>query len=83
MFCLFVCLMLPSLDFSIKFTSHHPLFLLAESSSEVRVGIDELLNITLSLENSEENSYNTHIILTYPAGLSYRKLTVLQVSHEG
>lgn len=56
------------------------LFLSAESSSEVQVGIDELMNITVSLENSEENSYNTHVILTYPAGLSYRKLTILQVS---
>lgn len=74
---------LPSLDFSIKFTSHPLLFLPAESSSEIRVGIDELMSITVLLENSEENSYNTHVILTYPAGLSYRKLTILQVSHLG
>lgn len=81
--CMFVCfvfLILPSLDFFIKFTSLPLLFLSAESSSEVQVGIDELMNITVSLENSEENSYNTHVILTYPAGLSYRKLTILQVS---
>lgn len=83
--CMFVCLffILPSLDFSLKFTSHPLLFLSAESSSEIRVGIDELMSITVLLENSEENSYNTHVILTYPAGLSYRKLTILQVSHLG
>uniref|UniRef100_A0A8D3D6Z6 Integrin, alpha M (complement component 3 receptor 3 subunit) n=1 Tax=Scophthalmus maximus TaxID=52904 RepID=A0A8D3D6Z6_SCOMX len=47
-------------------------------SSEVQVGIDELLNVTVSVQNSEENSYNSQVILTYPAGLSYRKFTSLQ-----
>ncbi|KAG8009158.1 Integrin alpha-M, partial [Nibea albiflora] len=47
-------------------------------SLEVKVGIDELLNVTVSVENSEENSYNSHVIVTYPAGLSFRKFTVLQ-----
>ncbi|XP_056286181.1 integrin alpha-X-like isoform X2 [Pseudoliparis swirei] len=47
-------------------------------SLEVKVGIDELLDVTVSLENSEENSYNSHLILTYPVGLSFRKYTVLQ-----
>ncbi|XP_078135070.1 integrin alpha-X-like [Sander vitreus] len=47
-------------------------------SSEVKVGIDELLDVTVSVENSEENSYNSHVILTYPVGLSYRKFTILQ-----
>ncbi|TDG98057.1 hypothetical protein EPR50_G00214620 [Perca flavescens] len=47
-------------------------------SSEVKVGIDELLDVTVSLENSEENSYNSHVILTYPVGLSFRKFTMLQ-----
>uniref|UniRef100_A0AAZ1XG38 VWFA domain-containing protein n=1 Tax=Oreochromis aureus TaxID=47969 RepID=A0AAZ1XG38_OREAU len=42
-------------------------------SSEVKVGIDELLNVTVTVENRGENSYNSHVILTYPAGLSYRK----------
>uniref|UniRef100_A0A7N8WV44 Integrin alpha-X-like n=1 Tax=Mastacembelus armatus TaxID=205130 RepID=A0A7N8WV44_9TELE len=45
-------------------------------SSEVKVGIDELLDVTVSVENSEENSYNTRVVLTYPAGLSYRKFTI-------
>uniref|UniRef100_A0A1A8IND8 VWFA domain-containing protein n=1 Tax=Nothobranchius kuhntae TaxID=321403 RepID=A0A1A8IND8_NOTKU len=49
-----------------------------EGSSEVKVGIDELLNVTVSVDNSGENSYNNHIILTYPVGLSYRKFTSLQ-----
>ncbi|XP_034070582.1 integrin alpha-X-like [Gymnodraco acuticeps] len=47
-------------------------------SSEVKVGIDELLDVTVSVENSGENSYNSRVILTYPAGLSYRKFTILQ-----
>ncbi|XP_037546807.1 integrin alpha-M-like [Nematolebias whitei] len=47
------------------------------SSSEVKVGIDELLDVTVSVENRGENSYNSHIILTYPVGLSYRKFTSL------
>ncbi|KAM9715734.1 integrin alpha-M-like [Menidia menidia] len=47
-------------------------------SSEVKVGIDELLNVTVSLENREENSYNSHVTLSYPTGLSYRKFTTLQ-----
>lgn len=48
------------------------------SSTEVRVGIDELLNLTVSVENREEDSYNSRVILTYPAELSYRKFTPLQ-----
>lgn len=44
-------------------------------STEVRVGIDELLNLTVSVENKDENSYNSRVILTYPAELSYRKFT--------
>ncbi|XP_061765403.1 integrin alpha-X-like isoform X2 [Nerophis ophidion] len=48
------------------------------SSSEVKVGIDELLNITVSVVNLAENSYNTLVVLTYPAGASYRKFTSLQ-----
>ncbi|XP_072229021.1 uncharacterized protein [Leuresthes tenuis] len=47
-------------------------------SSEVKVGIDELLDVTVSVENREENSYNSHVTLTYPVGLSYRKFTTLQ-----
>ncbi|XP_029978081.1 integrin alpha-M-like [Sphaeramia orbicularis] len=47
-------------------------------STEVRVGIDELLNLTVSVENTEENSYNSRVILTYPAELSYRKFTAVQ-----
>ncbi|XP_076615332.1 integrin alpha-M-like isoform X2 [Chaetodon auriga] len=47
-------------------------------SSEVKVGIDELLDVTVSVENREENSYNSRVIVTYPRGLSYRKFTILQ-----
>uniref|UniRef100_A0A8K9X424 VWFA domain-containing protein n=1 Tax=Oncorhynchus mykiss TaxID=8022 RepID=A0A8K9X424_ONCMY len=49
------------------------------TSSEVRVGIDEVINVTVSVESREENSYNSHVILKYPAGLSFRKFTILQV----
>uniref|UniRef100_A0A3B4EUM1 VWFA domain-containing protein n=1 Tax=Pundamilia nyererei TaxID=303518 RepID=A0A3B4EUM1_9CICH len=51
-------------------------------SSEVKVGIDELLNVTVTVENRGENSYNSHVILTYPAGLSYRKFTSQQVRYQ-
>ncbi|KAL3967661.1 phylloquinone omega-hydroxylase/docosahexaenoic acid omega-hydroxylase [Sarotherodon galilaeus] len=46
--------------------------------SEVKVGIEELLDVTVSVENRGENSYNSRVILTYPAGLSYRKFTIQQ-----
>uniref|UniRef100_A0A3P9HYC5 VWFA domain-containing protein n=1 Tax=Oryzias latipes TaxID=8090 RepID=A0A3P9HYC5_ORYLA len=48
------------------------------SSALVKVGIDELVNVTVSLENREENSYNSHVTLTYPAGISYRKFTIIK-----
>lgn len=57
-------------------------FLLSASSAEIKVGIDELLNVTVSVENKGENSYNSRVILTYPAGLSYRKFIGLLVRHE-
>uniref|UniRef100_A0A3B4EVJ8 Integrin alpha-X-like n=1 Tax=Pundamilia nyererei TaxID=303518 RepID=A0A3B4EVJ8_9CICH len=47
-------------------------------SSVVKVGIDEFLHVTVTVENGGENSYNSHVILTYPAGLSYRKFTSQQ-----
>lgn len=48
------------------------------SSLAVRVGIDELLDVTVSVESRQEDSYNSKVILTYPAGLSFRKFTTLQ-----
>ncbi|KAM9816992.1 integrin alpha-X-like [Neosynchiropus ocellatus] len=47
------------------------------SSSAVKVGIDELLDVTVSVENTRENSYNSLVTLTYPHGLSYRKFSGL------
>uniref|UniRef100_A0A3Q2DUR7 Integrin alpha-D-like n=1 Tax=Cyprinodon variegatus TaxID=28743 RepID=A0A3Q2DUR7_CYPVA len=47
-------------------------------SSEVKVGIDELLNVTVFVENRGENSYNSHVILTYPIGLSFRKFETVE-----
>lgn len=48
-------------------------------SLEVKVGIDELLDVTVSVENRGENSYNSRVIVSYPTGLSFRKFTPLQV----
>ncbi|KAM9336641.1 integrin alpha-M-like [Symphorus nematophorus] len=48
------------------------------SSLVVKVGIDELLDVTVSVENKMENSYNSRVILTYPPGLSYRKFKILK-----
>uniref|UniRef100_A0A3P8XW53 VWFA domain-containing protein n=1 Tax=Esox lucius TaxID=8010 RepID=A0A3P8XW53_ESOLU len=47
-------------------------------SSEMKVGIDDVLNVTVSVESREENSYNSRVILTYPAGLSFRRLITIQ-----
>ncbi|XP_051925308.1 integrin alpha-M-like isoform X2 [Hippocampus zosterae] len=47
-------------------------------SSEVRVGIDELLNVTVSVENLGEDAYNALVVLTYPAEFSFRRFGVLQ-----
>ncbi|XP_072568789.1 integrin alpha-M-like [Paramormyrops kingsleyae] len=51
-----------------------------QSVSEMHVGIISELNILVSVENRGENSYNTHIIFTYPIGLSYRKVEVQDAS---
>ncbi|KAG7492149.1 hypothetical protein MATL_G00011390 [Megalops atlanticus] len=47
-------------------------------ASEVQVGIALVLNLTVFVENRGENSYSTHVDFTYPAGLSYRRVTVVQ-----
>ncbi|PWA16688.1 hypothetical protein CCH79_00017460, partial [Gambusia affinis] len=49
-----------------------------DSIEVVKVGIDELLDVTVSVKNRGENSYSSRIILTYPVGLSYRKVTPLE-----
>ncbi|XP_048101456.1 integrin alpha-M-like [Alosa alosa] len=41
-------------------------------STDIEVGITQELNVTVMLENTGENSYNTHVYFTYPPGLSYR-----------
>uniref|UniRef100_G3NY70 VWFA domain-containing protein n=1 Tax=Gasterosteus aculeatus TaxID=69293 RepID=G3NY70_GASAC len=51
-------------------------------SLEVKVGIDELLDVTVSVENRGENSYNSRVIVSYPTGLSFRKFTPLQVKRQ-
>ncbi|KAG7282762.1 hypothetical protein CRUP_029970 [Coryphaenoides rupestris] len=47
-------------------------------SSAVRVGIDDLLTVTVSITNLGDDSYNSQVILTYPARLSFRKFSTLQ-----
>lgn len=49
------------------------------SSPLLKVGIDEVLDVIVSLENREENSYNSYVTLTYPAGISYTKFTMIKV----
>lgn len=47
-------------------------------SALIEVGIAQELNVTVMVENSGENSYNTHLILHYPPGLSYRTFNKMQ-----
>ena len=48
-------------------------------STDIAVGIAQDLSIIVMVENRGENSYNTHISLTYPPGLSYRTFKKNQV----
>ncbi|XP_056628082.1 integrin alpha-M-like isoform X2 [Triplophysa dalaica] len=57
-------------------------------STNIEVGIMQEINVTVFVENRGENSYNTYLILKYPIGLSYRKITTKQgrvecSSHDG
>ncbi|KAJ8284263.1 hypothetical protein COCON_G00031130 [Conger conger] len=47
-------------------------------ASVIEVGIASGLEVTVSVENRGEDSYNSHVIFTYPPGLSFRKVTVVQ-----
>ncbi|XP_028671460.2 integrin alpha-X-like [Erpetoichthys calabaricus] len=42
------------------------------------VGISPILNLTVSIQNDNEDSYNTVVTFTFPSDLSYRRATVLQ-----
>ncbi|XP_053367395.1 integrin alpha-M-like [Clarias gariepinus] len=44
----------------------------------IQVGIMQEINVTVFIENREENSYNCRVILQYPFGLSFRKFTTKQ-----
>ncbi|KAF5891662.1 integrin alpha-M-like, partial [Clarias magur] len=46
--------------------------------SVIQVGIMQEINVTVSIENREENSYNSRVILKYPFGLSFRRFTTKQ-----
>ncbi|KAL1263790.1 hypothetical protein QQF64_004145 [Cirrhinus molitorella] len=43
-------------------------------SANIEVGIMQQINVTVFVENRGENSYNTHFVLSYPYGLSYRRI---------
>ncbi|XP_073684903.1 integrin alpha-X [Garra rufa] len=43
-------------------------------SANIEVGIMQKINVTVFVENRGENSYNTHFVLSYPYGLSYRTI---------
>ncbi|KAK2876894.1 hypothetical protein Q8A67_020990 [Cirrhinus molitorella] len=44
-------------------------------STNIEVGIMQEINVTVFVENRGENSYNTLFTLSYPFGLSYRRIT--------
>uniref|UniRef100_A0A8C4TKJ5 Integrin alpha-M-like n=1 Tax=Erpetoichthys calabaricus TaxID=27687 RepID=A0A8C4TKJ5_ERPCA len=44
----------------------------------ISVGLSPVMNLTVSIQNDNEDSYNTAVMLTYPSGLSYRRVTLLQ-----
>ncbi|XP_065450317.1 integrin alpha-X-like [Chrysemys picta bellii] len=46
--------------------------------STLVVGVTPELNITVSIQNHGENSYNTRVRFFYPAALSYRRVLLLQ-----
>ncbi|XDV45085.1 hypothetical protein PO909_013244 [Leuciscus waleckii] len=45
-----------------------------DGSTNIAVGIMQELKVTVFVENRGENSYNTHFTLSYPFGLSYRRI---------
>ncbi|XP_039620900.1 integrin alpha-X-like isoform X2 [Polypterus senegalus] len=49
-------------------------------ASYIGVGISPVLNLTISIQNDHEDSYNTEVTFLYPRGLSYRRITVLQTN---
>ncbi|XP_028670719.1 integrin alpha-M-like [Erpetoichthys calabaricus] len=49
-------------------------------ASYIGVGISTVLNLTVSIQNDHEDSYNTEVAFLYPRGLSYRRITLLQTN---
>ncbi|XP_029429102.1 integrin alpha-D-like isoform X2 [Rhinatrema bivittatum] len=45
--------------------------------SVVSVGITAIINLTISVQNDGEDSYDSLVKFFYPSGLSYRKVTLL------
>ncbi|XP_051770700.1 integrin alpha-X-like isoform X2 [Ctenopharyngodon idella] len=45
-----------------------------DGSTNIEVGIMQMVNMTVFVENRGENSYNTLFTLIYPFGLSYRRI---------
>lgn len=48
--------------------------------STLIVGLTPELNVTASIQNHGEDSYSTRMLFFFPAGVSYRKVTLLQPS---
>ncbi|KAF5891661.1 integrin alpha-M-like, partial [Clarias magur] len=46
--------------------------------SVIQVGIMQEIHVTVLIENREENSHNSQVILRYPVGLSFRRFTTKQ-----
>ncbi|KAL7857333.1 hypothetical protein SRHO_G00162320 [Serrasalmus rhombeus] len=46
--------------------------------SDIKVGIMQDMNVIVFVENRGENSYNSRVELTYPFGLSFRRVTSKQ-----
>ncbi|KAJ6651474.1 hypothetical protein lerEdw1_020936, partial [Lerista edwardsae] len=44
------------------------------------VGLTPELNVTASIQNDGEDSYGTTVLFLFPAGISYRKVTLLQAT---
>uniref|UniRef100_A0A8C5R204 Integrin alpha-2 domain-containing protein n=1 Tax=Leptobrachium leishanense TaxID=445787 RepID=A0A8C5R204_9ANUR len=53
-------------------------FLDSEGTAQLVVGVSLEVNLTIAVQNHGEDSYNSRVVISYPAGLSYRKVTLAQ-----
>lgn len=52
------------------------------SVSQVVVGVTLDVNVTVSVKNEGEDSYNTRVLIPFPSGLSYRMVSLVEVMGE-